>query len=96
MTDVSPPGHQPALFVLPGGRDLYRVIDATGIVRLTTASVGIAFTVATRLAADAGFVWITSSDAGALRLVADGDVTTETFRPWIDTIRHVRQGDTTP
>ena len=96
MTDLSPPGHQPALFVLSGGRDQYRVLDATGVVRLTTPSVGIAFTVATRLAADDGFVWITSSDGGALRLAADGDVSTETTRPWIDTIRHARQGDTNP
>src|SRR5262245_22930459 len=96
MTDLSPPGHQPALFVLPGGRELYRVIDATGIVRLTTPGVGIAFTVATRLAAAAGCVRSPRSGDTALRTAADGEVTSETLRPWIDTIRRARQGDTTP
>ncbi len=47
--------------MLSGGRDQYRVLNAAGVVRLTTPSVGIAFTVAIRLAADDRFVWITSS-----------------------------------
>lgn len=94
MTDLVPPGHQAALFVLPGGREQYQVIDATGTIRLTTAALGIAYTVAQRLADDAGQAWITARDGTAARLNPDGTVTTATPRPWIDTIRHAHGGTT--
>lgn len=93
MTDLVPPGHQAALFVLPSSRAQYQVIDATGTTRLTTATLGIAYTVAQRLAAAAGQAWITAGDGTAARLDADGAVTAATPRPWIDTI--TRHGGTT-
>ena len=92
MTDLVPPGHQPALFAFPCDCEQYRVIDHAGVSRLATGALGVALVVAVRLAADHGEAWITGADGAAARIDINGTVTTGTPRPWIDTIRHAHHG----
>ena len=92
MTDLVPPGHQPALFVFPSEREQYRVVDRAGVVRLATGALGVALVVAARLAADDGEAWITGQDGAAARIGGDGTVITGTPRPWIDNISHAHHG----
>jgi hypothetical protein len=94
VTDLVPPGHQPALFTFPTGREQYRVLDRTGVARLTTAALGIALVVAQRVASEDGEAWITSPDGAAARLDGEGGIATATPRPWIDTITHAHHGGT--
>ena len=94
MTVLVPPGHQMTLFRFLTGREQYRVLDCTGVVRVTTAALGVALVVARQLASDDGEAWITSSDGAAARLDSDGGIATATPRPWIDTITHNHLGGT--
>ena len=87
MPDLLPPGHQGALFVLPGDTERYAVLDPAGTTRVTTTALGVAFAAARQIVIDAGAAWIAAND-GALAHLHDGEVSTATPRPWIDTISH--------
>ncbi|MFT3851960.1 MAG: hypothetical protein QM733_04375 [Ilumatobacteraceae bacterium] len=92
MSDLIPPGHQAVLFVSAARRDEYTVVDHLGAQRLTTGALGVAFAVAQRLAVDHGRAWIRCVDGSTARIDSTGEITTDTPRPWIDTLSHSHGG----
>ena len=84
MAEAVAPGQQGVLFVPDVERLTFAVVTSNGR-RLATGSLGVALSMARRVAAEVGEAWIVASDGSTAR-VRVAAVESAFSRPWVRTV----------